>query len=170
MDKKTAATIMFMGGGLFLIIGGAVAKKARTPSLSPQPPSPNPNVTRWDDYILRSGVSAPIVAAIIEVESGGYDGAKGTSGEIGLMQVKCDTARQVGYTGECQNLFAPLANILYGSKYMLWQLNRYNGDISRAFSAYNAGTATDANPLYVQKSLSAYHRYLTYYGKDNQYA
>jgi len=158
MNQKTAVAMLLAGGGLLLLAGGAAAVHKQ---------SPNPNVTRWDNYIWlassQTNVEKAMIAAVVEIESSGYPNAKGTTGEFGLMQIKCPTARQMGFTGECKDLYHPDVNIFWGSKYLRWQLDRYDGDVSRAFSAYNAGTATDANVLYVRKAVAAYQRYLKYY-------
>lgn len=160
MNQETVVVVL-IGGGLLLLAGGAAAATIVTKT------SPNPNVTRWDEYIYlvssQTQVPKAIIAAIMEIESSGRKDAKGTSGEFGLMQIKCDTARQVGFTGECKDLFIAYTNIFWGAKYLQWQWTRYNGNLSQVFSAYNAGTATDANPLYVRKVRSAYQRYMEYY-------
>lgn len=160
MNQKTVVVALMVGGGLLLLIGGATA-------VTHKRTSPNPNITRWDEYIYlvssQTGVPKAIIAAIMEIESSGRKDVKGTSGEFGLMQIKCDTARQVGFTGECKDLFVAYTNIFWGAKYLQWQWKRYNGNLSQVFSAYNAGTATDANPLYVRKVRSAYQRYMEYY-------
>jgi len=153
--------ILLIGGGLLVIGSAAVASRP-----DGKIPSPNPNVTRWDNYIhFYSSGSSPkaLIAAIIEVESMGNPNAIGAAGEFGLMQLKCATARQVGFEGECKVLNDPKLNIFYGTKYIRWQWARYKGDLRKVISAYNAGTATSANITYVNKTMSAYQRYLSYY-------
>ena len=39
----------------------------------------------------------------------------------------------------------PSQNIPYGTQYLAYQINRYSGDLEKAASAYNAGTATTVN-------------------------
>lgn len=129
--------------------------------------SPNANVTRWDEYInvasQQTQVASPLIAAVIEVESSGNPDSTGTVGEVGLMQVKCETAKDMGYPWECKRLYLPELNILYGAKYLAWQSRRYGGNLRLILSAYNAGTATSKNPTYVNKAMSAYQRYMPYY-------
>ena len=157
MDKKTIAALLMAGGGI--VFFASIAQPTQ---------SPNAKVTQWDDEIhnaLRAtGVSPAIIAATIEIESGGRPTATGTSGEFGLMQLMCPTAEQVGFSGACENLFVPKVNILFGAKYLAWQSRRYGGNLEKVFSAYNAGTATSKNRQYVNKAMSAYRRYLRYYG------
>ena len=157
MDKKLA-TLILAGGGVLLLVGVAQSSGKESPNLK---------VTRWDDEIFNAsrhtGVSPAMIAAVIEVESGGTPTVTGGSGEFGLMQIMCATAEQVGFSGDCQNLFIPKINILYGAKYLAWQLKRYNGNIEQVFSAYNAGTATARNRSYVEKAVAAHRRYTEYY-------
>ena len=159
MDKKTAAILIIGGGILALASGAAATVVTRKRSL-------NPTVTQWDEYIYLAAqntqVAPAIIAAVIEVESGGRANSTGTVGEIGLMQIKCDTAKQMGYVGDCQKLYNPDLNILYGAKYLAWQSKRYGGNLRMIFSAYNAGTATSSNPTYVGKAMSAYQRYVEF--------
>lgn len=162
MDKKTTSLLMLIGGGILaLVSASAVASVVRKRW------SPNSRVTKWDEYIYAAAqstnVAPPIIAAVIEVESGGMPDSTGTVGEIGLVQIKCDTARQMGYQGECKTLYQPALNILYGAKYLAWQSKRYGGNLRMIFSAYNAGTATSTNSAYVNKAMSAYQYYTEYY-------
>jgi len=123
---------------------------------------PNPNVTRFN-YIFSSigallKVPPSLLAAIADVESGGNPNARGRSGEIGLMQIKCDTAREMGMTGSCEDLLNPYVNVWYAARYLRYQYNRY-GSWEKAISAYNAGRYTPANWRYVEKVLEAWKLY-----------
>lgn len=160
MDKKTASLLLIGGGAIALLSTVTVVSVVRKKS-------PNANVTRWDEYInaaaLQTQVAKPIIAAVIEVESNGNPKSTGTVGEIGLMQMKCETAKDMGYVWDCKRLYLPDLNILYGAKYLAWQSKRYGGNLRLVLSAYNAGTATSANPTYVNGAMAAYQRYLPYY-------
>lgn len=160
MDKKTASILLIGGGVVALLSSAAVVSVVRKKS-------PNVSVTRWDKYInaaaLQTQIASPIIAAVIEVESSGNPDSTGTVGEFGLMQIKCETAKDMGYAWDCQRLYMPELNILYGAKYLAWQSKRYGGNLRLILSAYNAGTATSKNPTYVNKAVAAYQRYLPYY-------
>jgi len=84
----------------------------------------------------------------------------GGSSSLGVCQIKLATARLVGYKGTERDLLYPGTNIYYAAKYLKKQLNRYNGDIPRAVSAYNAGRFNKAphggprNSRYVNTVLS----------------
>ncbi len=58
-------------------------------------------------------------------------------GAIGLMQIMTSTGKSLGLTKE--QLFLPEYSIEYGAKYLKGNIDRYNGDIRKAVSAYNQG-------------------------------
>ena len=67
-----------------------------------------------------------------------HDG-KGDS--LGICQVKLATAQMLGFKGTAAQLMVPSTNIRYAAKYLRHQLNRYNGDVTKAIIAYNRGNA-----------------------------
>jgi soluble lytic murein transglycosylase-like protein len=77
----------------------------------------------------------------------------------GLMRVRGQTARDLGFTGPIEDLHKPGPGILYGVKYLAQQIKRYPGDYARAAAAYNAGPGnvkpggSIPNPTYVDKVL-----------------
>ena len=86
--------------------------------------------------------------------------AKGSAGEIGLMQVKPDVAEEVmrrrGF-GATENLADPRENILAGMGY-LQSLSKTLGGIGPAVEAYNVGPEAykkgKRNPNYARAVLS----------------
>ncbi len=85
------------------------------------------------------GVPAALADAVAMVETGYRADAIGTSGEIGIMQVMPATARQMGFSGTLEDLFAPPTNIALGVEYLsrAWQAS--GGSICRALMKYRAG-------------------------------
>ncbi len=85
------------------------------------------------------GVPAALADAVAMVETGYRVDAIGTSGEIGIMQVMPATARQLGFSGTLDDLFAPPTNIALGVEYLsrAWQAS--GGNICRALMKYRAG-------------------------------
>ncbi len=130
----------------------------------------------FDAVIWRTGaalgVDPALIKAVIAQESGFDPYAvrlepKLQDASRGLMQVLLRTAQWLGYAGPPSGLFDPETNLLWGSKYLAWQLGRYGGSAADAAAAYNAGTATrDAggaysNQAYVDKVLHYYGGYVS---------
>jgi soluble lytic murein transglycosylase len=84
-----------------------------------------------------------LLAAVIYQESKFRADAKSSSGALGLMQLRPDTARGIairtgGNRFQTSDLYNPEINIRYGSWYLRNLLNKY-GDERLALAAYNAG-------------------------------
>jgi soluble lytic murein transglycosylase-like protein len=62
------------------------------------------------------------------------------SPSYGLCQVKLDTAKILGFTGEGSGLMDPETNAKYAAMYLKYQLDRYQGDWCSATAAFNAGS------------------------------
>ena len=89
-----------------------------------------------------SGVSAELVAAMIQVESHGDPSAISPAGAAGLMQLMPDTAVTYGVF----NRFDPEDNVSGGCRYLHDLLVRYHNNVALAVAAYNAGPgAVDAS-------------------------
>ncbi|MGH7707379.1 MAG: lytic transglycosylase domain-containing protein [Vulcanimicrobiaceae bacterium] len=88
-----------------------------------------------------TGVPAPLISAVITVESHGDPSAISTAGAGGLMQLMPATAARYGVADR----FEPEANVDAGARYLHDLLVRYHNDMSLALAAYNAGPgAVDA--------------------------
>jgi soluble lytic murein transglycosylase len=85
-----------------------------------------------------------LIAAVIYAESRFRD-QESHAGALGLMQVTPQTAHVIerlsgGTTFVTSDLSNPQINISYGSYYLRYLLNRYDGNEVAALAAYNAGT------------------------------
>ncbi|MHB0811327.1 transglycosylase SLT domain-containing protein [Bradyrhizobium sp. 1.29L] len=86
-----------------------------------------------------TNLSADIAEAVVFVESGYNPGVIGSAGEIGLMQVRPETAAMLGFRGSDAELAEPDVNIHYGVLYLSRAWRLAGGDLCRALMKYRAG-------------------------------
>ncbi|QQX80494.1 lytic transglycosylase domain-containing protein [Shewanella sp. KX20019] len=82
-------------------------------------------------------VEAALIRAVIHAESAFKPAALSKAGAQGLMQLMPATAKELGVT----DAFKPSQNIAAGSRYLAQLLQRFDGDITLACAAYNAGAS-----------------------------
>jgi soluble lytic murein transglycosylase-like protein len=76
---------------------------------------------------------------IAMVESNYNPAVRGRDGEYGVFQIKCDTARMLGFTRDCGELADAKTNIEWGLIHLSHALKLANGDLELAASKHNAG-------------------------------
>ena len=100
-----------------------------------------------DDVIRQQAqdksVDASLIAAVIYEESRFRDQTS-HAGARGLMQITPDTADFIaknsgGYRFEQEDLATPQINIAYGTYFLRYLLDHYDGNEALAIAAYNAG-------------------------------
>jgi len=101
-------------------------------------------VARWEDIIqkhaTRHNVAPELVRAVMTQESGGDPRAVSSAGAMGLMQLMPATARGAGV----RDPFDPDENVRAGVALLRANLDRYDGNVSLALAAYNAGVGNVA--------------------------
>jgi soluble lytic murein transglycosylase-like protein len=85
------------------------------------------------------GVPTWFALRIAKVESNYNPQARGAAGELGLYQLKCATARDLGFRGNCATLLNPAVNIHYGLKHLSKAIQKSNGNLRLAASKHNGG-------------------------------
>lgn len=90
------------------------------------------------------GLDPNLMRALIEQESGFNPQAVSRAGARGLMQLMPGTAAAYGAGGR---EFEPEANLRAGMSYFAELLQKFNGNVERALTAYNAGPARGGIPL-----------------------
>lgn len=89
------------------------------------------------------GVSGSLLLAICSHESGlnnVYVHHDGGSPTYGICQIKYETAKMVGFTGEAKELMDAEKNAKWAATYLKYQKSRYAGDWIKSTAAYNSGT------------------------------
>lgn len=87
----------------------------------------------------RYGVPTWFALRIAKVESGFNPRARGSAGEIGVFQLKCATARGIGYRGSCAGLYNASTNIQFGLKHLSMAVRSSHGNLKLAASKHNGG-------------------------------
>ena len=81
-----------------------------------------------------------LLDAVMMTESGGDPNAVGAAGEEGAFQILPSTARQPGFRVKpIENSFDPVESRRFARQYLQAMIDRYDGDVTAALIAYNAG-------------------------------
>lgn len=88
---------------------------------------------------IRQGVPVNLAMAVAKAESNFRCGAVGRGGERGVMQIKPQTARGIGYRGPSSGLNNCRVGIRYGMIYLRMAYRLAKGNIYRTALLYNAG-------------------------------
>lgn len=141
-------------------------------------------------YSADNGLDPAYVAAVVLAESSYRTDAVSSVNAQGLMQILPETGEWLSgkfdeeYVEGC--LFDPDTNLRYGCWYLGWLMNRYDGDMKCASSAYHQGQGivdkwlqnpeysadgttldkipSDATATYVNRIMKYYEKYKEIYG------
>lgn len=90
-------------------------------------------------HARRHGVPVALARAVVRIESNYNPRARGRAGEIGLMQIKPQTARGIGFSGKASALYDPDTNLQWGMSYLGTAYKLANGDLCGTIMRYNGG-------------------------------
>jgi soluble lytic murein transglycosylase-like protein len=88
------------------------------------------------------GVPAALANAVVRVESNYNPRVTGRAGEVGLMQIKYQTARGLGYTGTRAALYDPATNLEWGMRYLAGAQRLAGGSLCGTLARYQGGHGT----------------------------
>jgi soluble lytic murein transglycosylase len=141
MSRRTLGTILALAA-VTLIVGIAVA--ALNTAI------PNSTLPLQDVAVIRQQAAAEhldpaLIAAVIYAESK-FEPRESSAGAQGLMQILPTTAYYLAHLSggtrfTASDLARPEINVAYGSYYLRYLLNHYEGDEMLAVAAYNGGLA-----------------------------
>ena len=91
------------------------------------------------DMAPRYGVPTWFALRIAKVESGYNPNTRGAAGEYGVYQMKCATAKDIGFSGNCSQLLNASTNVQYGLKHLQMAMKLSHGNLRMAASKHNGG-------------------------------
>jgi len=102
----------------------------------------------------RHHVPFDLAHAVIYVESKYNPNVMGQKGEYGLGQIRCGTAKSMGFKGKCEELHDAKNNLEYSMAYLRYALDQTDNDICKAASYYGSGLIPKSNKTaYCRKIL-----------------
>ena len=85
------------------------------------------------------GVPTWFALRIAKIESGYNANARGSHGELGVFQMKCQTAKGIGYRGSCNGLLDARTGVQVGLKHLALAIKSSGGNLQLAASKHNGG-------------------------------
>jgi len=157
MDKNVITIIALILAliGLAKGIGQPEAKQGQNaPVLATPTPCP---VKEIQGLLSQHNIDPKIVASVIQTESSWNPEAKGSSGEVGLMQLMPDTARFFSVKDRTD----PIENVKGGIKFLAYCKEKTGKAYLRCYNAGEFKTELPTAKLYEKKVLALANRKLT---------
>ncbi len=114
-------------------------KRNKTRKAQVSPASTDRVVDLIKNMAPQYGVPTWFALRIAKVESGYNPNSRGAAGEYGVYQMKCATAKGIGFSGNCSELLNASTNIRVGLKHLSMAMKLSNGNLKMAASKHNGG-------------------------------
>ena len=140
------------------VTGAVASDSVETPMAADAEPFPVRASVRAliEKEAAKTKLPPDIAEAVVFVESRYDSTVVGRVGEIGLMQVRPETAAMLGFKGTTAELSRPEINIHYGVTYLARAWRLAHGDLCRALMKYRAGhgeeTMTPRSVIYCNRA------------------
>lgn len=135
-QKATAETVETKGDRKAQAKAGRTAREARIPLAAPAGSEGlRALVAR---HAAANGVPFSLADAVVRIESR-YNPRAANAGNYGLMQIRHQTARGVGYSGSAAGLLDADTNARYAMKYLGQAYRLAGGDTCRTVMKYQSG-------------------------------
>ncbi len=119
----------------FASVYSASGQTSVDPPVKKPEPSQQPIDELIDKAARENGVEPALVRAVVQAESAFNPRAVSPVGAEGLMQLMPETAKDLGV----DDSFDPEQNVMGGTRYLGWLLEKYGGDLDKTLAAYNWG-------------------------------
>jgi soluble lytic murein transglycosylase-like protein len=121
-------------------------------AIAPASPSHGNVVAIIKSMAPAHGVPTWFALRIAHVESNYNPRLRGAAGEYGVFQMKCQTARGLGFSGNCGALLDARTNVQWGLRHLAVAIGKSNGNLKLAASKHNGGLGRKSLiPRYVAK-------------------
>lgn len=127
-------------GNTAAVASGSQANAASSASGNTSSSSSTSLDAYFEEASEKYNVDVKLLKAIAHAESNFNPNATSSSGAMGVMQLMPSTAKSLGIT----DAYNAYDNIMGGAKVIAEHLANYNGDVSLALAAYNAGSGNVA--------------------------
>ncbi len=105
-------------------------------------------------HAAQNGVPVALASAMVQIESGFNPNVTGRAGEIGLMQIKYETARSLGYGGSRSGLYDPDTNLAYGMIYLAQAQAAGGGPVCSTVLKYQGGLRASRHSDWTRQSCA----------------
>jgi soluble lytic murein transglycosylase-like protein len=137
-SRSLAMPSALIAAGFLLSVNALAADESREHSKSAKQANVVETIKRMAPA---HGVPTWFALRIAKVESNYKPHVRGLAGEYGVYQMKCTTAREMGFRGNCSTLLKPEINIEFGLKHLSEAMRRSKGNLKLAASKHNGGLA-----------------------------